>query len=323
MAQTPAAGVSTYVAYGFETTYGTGVVCSRPFGHGAKISNNMRNNMERIYSLGARNASTAVAKKFEGSASVEFVLSHASFFRGVLGSVADSAGPSPYTHTYSEANTIPSITIETGSELGSNDEISTFLGGKINTCTLTTAVGEVVRCRLEVPYKTMTLATTPLGTAPTISEDPLTFAEATLSIGGTINYVQSIEITFNNTLELLWGLGSRLASATIEKMREYNVRMTVAFSNVTQLMTKFLGASGAPTDPTTPAAQATLVLTLSNGLSTTYLRSVVITLANLYLDVDTLPKDVNEIVKEDVEGFCLSGTSIIWTNETASDDDLP
>jgi hypothetical protein len=98
--------------------------------------------------------------------------------------------------------------------------------------------------------------------------------------------------------------------------------MTVAFSDVTTLLTKFFGASGNPLDGN-PAAQATLVLTFTNGETGSDQRSFVMTFANLYLDEETLPKDVNEVIKEDVGGWSLSCTSIVYSNNTASDDDTP
>ena len=79
MAQNYVSGYASYVNYGYELTYGAGAVSARTFGHGTKITHTRRNNMERLYGLGARNATTTIAKKYEGSASVEFVLSNGSF----------------------------------------------------------------------------------------------------------------------------------------------------------------------------------------------------------------------------------------------------
>jgi hypothetical protein len=320
--------VNSYAGYGFESTYGTGVAATRPFGHGTKISWSLKNNLERIYGIGSRNATATAAKKFEGTVSVDTLLSHATWFRAVLGAVTDGGGGGPtYTHTYGEANSIPSFTLATGSELGDNDEVTTLLGCKINTCTLTAAVNEVVKVRMECPFKSISVAVSGIGSAPTISEDVFTFANGTLELpsGSTIGAVQNFELTFNNTLEMLFGIGSRTASAGVEKIREYNIKMTVAFNDVTTLLTKFLGDASAPYTPstTTPAAQATLVLTFTNGAAAGALRSLVITIANVFLDEDTLPKDPNEVIKEDVTGWAHSLTSIIWTNATSADNASP
>lgn len=328
MVQTPISGYGAYVNYGFEATYGAQAATrARTFGHGAKITVNRKNNMEKIYGLGSRNPLTAAAKKYEGSASVDFILSHGTFLRGVLGAVAD-AGGGPFTHTYTETNAIPSFTIETASELGANDEVSNLLGCKINTATLTATVGELVKVRLECPYKTETVAVAGISTQTAATEEPFTFAHGVLElpVGSTIGNVQSFELTINNTLELLWGLGSRLATNTIEKMREYTFRATVAFNDPADFISKLFGdasAPYAPLDPNTPASSATLKLTFSNLSASTALRSIVVNLVNAYIDTETLPKDVTEIIKEDVEGFALSGTSIVWTNNTAVDNVVP
>lgn len=324
MTQSIGTGWGQYVDFGYETTFGTdSSTYPRSFGHGAKITINRTNSSERVYALGNRNAQATVAKQYEGKATVEFLLNNATFLRGIFGAVAD-AGAGPYTHTYTEANVVPSITISTGSELGTNDEVTKLLGCKFDSLTLTAAVGELVKCRTEVFYKTETLATSGIGSQVAEADSPFSFAQGVLQLpsGTTIGNVQSIEITVNNTLEKVFGLGSRFPSATVEKNREYNLRMTVAFSDTTVLLTKFLGASGNPIAGT-PAESATLVLTFTNGLSSTDERTIAITLANIHLNEETLPKDINEITKEDVTGWARSGTSVVWTNNTASDSATP
>jgi hypothetical protein len=329
MVQYVVSGYASYVNYGYEATYGTAVTGTRAFGMGNKITHTRRNNMERVYGLGSRNAQANVAKKFEGTASVEFVMNNGSFFRGVLGGNADGGGAGPtYTHTYSEANTIPSFSIVTGSELGGNDEVTVLVSAKALTTTLTAAVNEVVRVRMECPYKTETLATTPVGSqvvASPYADDPFTFAQGTLELpsGSTIGNVQSFELTINNSLEGVWGLGSRIKTAEVEKVREYNIRMTVAFSDTTVLLSKFFGQATGPLTATNVGTTATLVLTFTNAGATSALRSLVITLANVYLDEECLPKDVNEVLKEDVTGWALSGTSVVWTNATTGDTGSP
>lgn len=317
MAQNPTSGYSSYVNYGFEATYGSAATGTRTFGHGAKITISRKNNMEKIFGLGARNATTTVPKQYEGSASVEFIMSNGSFFRGILGAVADG-GSAPYTHTYTETNTVPSFTIATGTELGTNDEVTALLGCKINSATITAAVGEVVKVRIECPYKTETLATSGLGSQVAETEEPFVFSEGTLSIGGTINNVQSAEVTFNNNSEGIFGLGSRFKTAEVEKQREYSVKLTVAFSDVSALLTKFFGNAAGPST-TTVAPQASLVLTFTNGLTGIDQRSVVMTFANIYFDSESLPKDVTEVIKEDVDGWALSCTSIVYSNNTQVD----
>lgn len=333
MAQSVSNGALSYTNFGFESTKGT-VAGSfpRPFGHGTKISINRKNNMERIYGLGARNASANTAKKYEGTASIEFLLgagntaiAHggASWLRAVLGAIPTDAGGGPYTHTYAESNSLVSMSIANAVELGTADYVSALIGFEVNTCNISAAVDEIVKVKLEGPYRTESLATTGIGSVVTPTEDVLTFAQGTLSVAGTtVGYVQSIDLTITNNLEFIWGLGSRYATASTPKTRTYDFKMNVVFSDVSLLLEKFFGQAApiAATDLATlnPAGVA-CVLTFTNGGATTALRSVVFTFANLYLDEHSLPIDVNEVVKEDVSGYALSCTSIIVTNNQSTD----
>jgi len=333
MAQTPASGALSYVNYGFESTEGT-VAGSfpRPFGHGTKISISRKNNMEAIYGVGARNASANVAKKYEGIASVEFLLgagqtsiAHggASWLRAVLGAVPTDGGATPYTHTYAESNTLTSFSIANAVELGTNDYVSALIGCKVNSASFSFAVDEVCKVKLDCVYRTETVATSGIGSAVTPTEVPLTFAQGTITVGGTtVGYVQSGELTVSNNVESIWGLGSRYSTASPPKTRKYDFKCTAAFSNVTLLMEHFFGTSapvGATDLATLNPAGVALVLTFTNGESGSDTRSIVFTFANLYLNEHTLPLDVNEVIKEDVTGYALSCTSIVVSNNTSTD----
>lgn len=314
MAQSVISGYGAYANFGFEATYGSAASGTRAFGHGTKLSISRKNNMDRVFGLGARNSTATVAKKYEGTATVDFLLSNASFFRAVLGTVTDGgSGPSSYTHTYSEANTVQSFSIVNGAELGTNDYVSVLTGAKVNTCTISSAVDEAVSIKLECPYKTETLATSGISSQVAVTESIFTFAQGTLSLGGsTIGNVQSVELTINNNLDGIWGLGSRIKTSQVEKTRMYDLKMTVAFSQNTDLLTKMLGSTSAPATGT-PSSVA-CVLTFTDGTT-----SIVITMANIYLNEETLPLDVNEVIKEDVTGWATSCTSIVHTNSTQTD----
>jgi hypothetical protein len=333
MAQSVSSGAYSYVNFGFESTYGT-VAASfpRPFGNGSKLSISRRNNMERVVGIGARNASATVAKKFEGVATVDFLLGAgntaiadggASWLRAVLGAVPTDAGTGPTTHTYAESNTLVAFSIQNGVELGSADYVSALVGCKVQSCTISAAVGEVVTVRLECPYRTESMATTPVAPVIAVNETPLTFAQGTLSVSGTtVGYVQSVELTITNNVEMVWGLGSRYSTAGPEKTRTYDFRMNVALSDVSLLLEKFYGkaATVAVTDLATlnPAGVA-CVLTFDNGLGTTSMRKIVFTFANLFLNEHSLNLDVNDTIKEDVTGWAHSCTNIVVSNGTTTD----
>ena len=333
MTQNISSGALSYCQFGFESSEGT-VAASfpRPFGHGTKLTINRKNNMERVFGLGARNASANVAKKYEGTCTVEFLLgagetaiAHggASWLRAVLGAIPTDAGATPYTHTYAESNTLTAFSLANAVEMGTADYVSALIGCKVNSCNITAAVDEVAKVKLDCLYRTESLATTGIGSAVVPTEVPLTFAQGTLTVNGTtVGYVQSIDLTINNNVEMIWGLGSRYSTANAAKQRQYDIKMSVVFSDVSLLLEKFYGHASpvAATDLATlnPAGVA-LVLTFDNGGATSASRKIVFTFANFYINEHSLPLDVNDVVKEDVNGYALSCTSIVVSNNTSTD----
>ena len=334
MAQSPASGAYGYVNYGFETTEGTvAATFPRPFGQGAKISISRKNNMDRVFGLGARNAAANVAKKYEGTASIEFLLGAgmtaignggASWLRAVMGAIPTDSGATPFTHSYAESNTQVSFSIANAVELGTGDYVSALIGCRVRSCTISAAVDEIANVKLDVQYRTESMATSGISVSPNMpTEEPLSFAGGTLSVNGTtVGYVQSVELTINNNVDFVWGLGSRYSTAAVPKTRTYDLKMSVKFSDVSLLLEKFYGkaATVAATDLATlnPAGVA-CVLTFDNGLTVINTRKIVFTFANLYLNEHNLPLDVNEVIAEDVSGWALSCTTIVVSNATSTD----
>jgi hypothetical protein len=274
--------------------------------------------------VGARNAQANVAKKFEGTFSMEFDLSaNSSWVRSVLGAIPTDAGAGPYTHTFAESNSVQSFSIGGGVEMGTNDAVMALIGCKTDSCEISLNVGERSRVKLDGPFRTVTLATSGIGSNVAPTEEPLPFQYGAISVAGTtVGYIQSATLTIKNNVEMVWGAGSRYGTAAPVKARQYNLKIRAAFSDESLLMEKFYGkaASIAATDLATlnPAGVA-VVLTWSNGGATTALRSVVVTLANGYFDTHDLVLDVDKITEEDLAGWALSCTSIVVTNNTATD----
>lgn len=333
MAQNVNGAQFAYAIYGFEATYGT-VAASfpRPFGQGVTLSVSEKNNFEFVYGVGARNSSVAVARKYEGNLSIEFLLGAgdtlisgggASWLRAVLGAVPTDGGAGPYTHSYAESDTLVGFSVAAGLELGTNDYVANFIGCKVNSATITTAVGEVAKVRLDCPFRTVTVANSSLATNIPSTETPLTFAQGALSVGGTtVGFVQSVELTIDNELEMGWGLGSRYSTFGTAKKRKYGFKMNVKFSDYTLLLTNFYGASAgfsASALATLNPAGVACILTFDNGLSSTSSRKIVFTFANLFLDTHDLKFDINEVVAEDITAQALSCTTIIVTNNQATD----
>jgi len=237
-------GVISWIGYGWETSYGTvATTVDKALGHGVKITSlTRRNNIEKVFSMGTRNAQALIAKKYEGALTTEHVLCSPWFFEGVLGSVA-TTGTGPYTHTFSEADTTPSLSFVNNIDLSANLSAS-LLGAKVATCSLTSAVNELVRVRMDMPYANESFSTTTTGKlVETLA--PMTFAHGLIEApnGTTLSMVQNFECTIANNPELVAGQGSRVAQAGVVKNREYSGSITMALQAATDLLHLFAGGS--------------------------------------------------------------------------------
>ena len=285
-----------------------------PFGQGVDISITRNNNAERIVGIGARNATATVNKQYSGTLTANGAVSNAWWLLGVLGTNADAGSVGAYTHTYTEANSLPSFTLKAGQELGTTDSESVLVGCRINSLTLTAAVNDALRFSIEAPYRYETLGTT-VSTNISDTEPVFTFAHGSIELpdGTTLAAIQSFELTINNNLESIYGVGSRFLTANVAKNREYNFNCTAAFKDQTALLTYFMNGTNTATAPTTGSGTeiATLELTFTNDDGDI----LDINLTGVKINEETLPQNVNEVVKENVTGWARGCTNVIYTND--------
>jgi len=316
-------GGNSICLYAFEDMDGWGVAPEShtesnatymPFGHGVEVTVSRNNNAERIYGVGNRNASATINKQYGGSFTVNGALSNAYWLLGVLGANSDAGTSGAYTHTYTEANILPSFTMKTGFELGTTDFLTALIGCVINNCTISAAVNEALKFSLEGTFRYENLSTTNI--SDNLDIEPIfTFAHGSIEMpdGTDIAAVQSFELTIVNTAEGIYGVGSRFMSKVVAKNREYNFSMTAAFNDYTDLLTYFMNGTGVATAPSSGSGTeiATLELTFTNDDGDI----LDINLTGVHLNEETLPQSVNEIIKEDVTGWARACTNIIYTND--------
>ncbi len=310
----------SWVNYGWETAYGaqTGTK-DKVFGHGVRVTSlTRRNNVESVFGIGARNAQKLKEKQFEGAISVEFNLANPWFFRGVLGAAPTTAGGGPYTHTWAESDTVVSMTLE--NNVSNEDKsVAALLGCKINTCVITAAVGELAKVRLDILYSTESHDNT---TAAIVSEtfELFTFAHGTIEIpnGTTITDIQNVELTMNNNLEQVYGLGDRTPQNCSPKNRAYTARITIPFEDEETFLEDMLyGAAGGPVTSTSITETATMELTFSNGLTGTSTRTIVLLFTGVQLDEENLPQDPTALIIEDV-ALVMRSLAVTAVNNTSA-----
>lgn len=284
------------------------------FGHGVEINVTRNNNAERIYGVGARNASATINKQFGGKVTINGSLSNAYWLLGVLGANADAGSSGAFTHTYTETNLIPSFTTKTSFELGTTDFLAALIGCKIETMTITAAVDEAVKFSLDCSYRYENISTTKISDNPEI-EPIFTFAHGSIELpdGTTLAAVQNFELTINNSNELVYGIGSRFPTSNVAKQREYNFSLTAAFKDHTALLTYFMNGTSSATAPTSGSGTeiATLELTFTNDDGDI----LDINLTGVHLDEETLNQNVGEVVKEGITGWARGLTNIVYTND--------
>lgn len=323
MGQNYIGGGATVCLYAFEDMDGWDLAAAShtksdetymPFGHGVEVSIKRNNNAERVTGVGSRNATATVNKQFAGAFTINGVLSNAYWLLGVMGANADAGTTGAYTHTYTEADILPSFTTTTSYELGTTDFATDLIGCVINTCTISAAVNEALKFNLDGTYRYENLGTTAVANLADI-EPIFTFAHGSIEMpdGTSIAAVQSFELTISNNAEPVFGVGSRFSVGTPAKAREYNFSMTAAFRDHTKLLTYFMNGTGAATAPDAGSGTeiATLELTFTNDDGDI----LDINLTGVHLNEETLPQNATEVVKEDVSGWARTCTNIVYTND--------
>lgn len=285
-----------------------------PFGQGVDISVARNNNAERITGVGARNATATISKQYSGTATINGAVTNAWWLLGILGANADAGSVGAYTHTYTETDTLPSFTTKTSFELGTTDMANVLLGCRVNSYTLTAAINEALRFSIEAPYRYETVGTTAVSNIAD-TEPVFTFAHGSIELpdGTVVAAVQSFELTINNNLEAIYGVGSRFMVDNVAKNREYNFNITAAFKDHTALFTRFLNGTNSATAPDAGSGTeiATLELTFTNDDGDI----LDFNFTGITLNEETLPQNVNEVIKENVTGWARACTNVIYTND--------
>lgn len=283
------------------------------FGQGVDANISPSNNQQRIVGVGSRNATTTVPMQYNGSLTVNGKVTNGYWLLGVLGEVTDS-GTAPYDHTYTESDSIPSMTVEVPVNLDS-DYTREVVGTVINRCTLTATVNEPVSFSLECNYRheEVTQSTTSIQSD---SFEPFTFAGGTIELpsGTPIASVQTAELTIVNNASMVYGVGSRFAQGYAPMNRQYNIRLTVRIEDF-DLLKHFFGNSSSTPQEGTDQSIADMKLDYTNNTTN---EQITVTLSNVFLNEDTLTLNPTEVIQEEVTGWANTCSSIVYTNDEAT-----
>lgn len=308
--------VLSSLAYGWETTYGTAAsTIDKPFGHGVRVTSLSRNNnTEKIQSVEDLHVQKFVAKGYEGSLGVEFFLANPWFFKAILGSVSTS-GTGPYDHTFSEANSLPSITVQNNINTDTAKRFN-LLGGVVASASITAAINEVAKVSLQIPFANEAESTATFSSTQE-TFDVFTFAEGTLELpsGTTLAKVQNVGVNITNDVEIIKGLGSRFGQEATLKGRTYTGSVTMAFQDPADLLELFYGGSTGPQDSV--SEQANMRLKFTNGLTGTNERTIELNFTGVFIDEESLPQEPGQAIMEDVS-ISMRNLQVIATNNTST-----
>ncbi len=186
------------------------------------------------------------------------------------------------------------------------------------TCTITARINELVRVRLDMLY-----ATEKEGVAvdTDVQEDfePYTFANGSLEFpnGTTISDIQEVELTINNNLEMVYGLGSRVGQQLVPKNRAYSSRISRPFEDAATFLETFYGQGTGPLTNTEVAETATMELVCTNSGAGAAERSIDFLFTGVKIDEHNMPQDPTALIVEDLPVLMRSLT-VTATNETES-----
>jgi len=326
-----------------------------PFFIGGKITSLERNNnIEVVYGFGSREPIWFVGKQFQGSFSLEGLLSSPFSLISVFPGYRQTGAGTVKTHTFTPVNGVSSLCVHNYVDLTSEpatptDESRildfTFKGCVCTSCAINASVGEVATCKLDFNYCTENQASTASamtaeGTWGTGSNDyfPYTFAHGSVTWSGLVlAEVQSVDVTINPNNELIWGFGSRMAQSALAKALEYDINVGLIFEDPFALM-NYLYANSTTTSGTTPMSDtdtATLAPSACTGQGVTMqlefnnavcgiantdaaYRSFNITFGNCVINTHSLPQSPNEMIIETVNIKAKSCTISTMDNITPS-----
>ena len=205
----PITGVNAYLVYGWESSFGSGSgTKDKVFGRGLSISNlAFSYDTDSIYELGDRKLRDVVRKRFVGSMSMTWLLSNPWFFKALLGQSSSSGTAAPYTHTFTVADSVPSMEVE----VGMRDYVLSFTGVVLNSVSIQANTNNPVQVNSSnFLYKSVSVGTiVGTGVTDTFPVYTLNNVSVELPIGTPISYVSGVNISISNNAQRIYALGDR------------------------------------------------------------------------------------------------------------------
>lgn len=151
--------------------------------------------------------------------------------KAALGALATTGGSAPYTHTYTPASTLPSLTIQFQRGTNLNNSREDFLGMKVNTMTISAEAGSEMTISFDLIGKDADTRTTNIASDFPAHDEVLHFEAGSLSLGSSFSPtsldIRSFELTLSNAIDRRNLLGSKLTGEPVfTDLREVTMTVT-------------------------------------------------------------------------------------------------
>ena len=230
-------GLDTYVIFAEDSAFGTP---GTPAGtdYVDKVSSfvgNITNNMIRVHGIGeGRNATHIVNGNLDCAGSMGWELTDPSFLQYCFIGTQTGTGTAGDPYEIAEVDEIgygagqmKTLTLETGSNGGANDDAMTYDGVSINTFTLNANLGETVKCTADWIGRTGSATTTIESYTPPANR-PLTFIDGSVTVDAdTVGALVGLSLTCNNNIFTYRTMGSRLINQPVAGVRRYEFTLTM------------------------------------------------------------------------------------------------
>lgn len=320
-------GTETYVIYAEDSAWGT---AGTPAGTDyvdkvTTFNSTITNNMTRIQGIGeGRDATSNVNGNLDCNGSMDWELTDPSFLQYCFIGLKSGAGTAGDPYEIAESNAlgydatqVNTLTLEVGSNSGSNDDVMTYDGVVINTFTVGANQGETVKCNADWMGRTATSSTT-VETYTKPANRPLTFIDGAVTVGSdTAGKLTSFSLTCANNIQTYRSMGSRLISMPVAGIRRYDFTFTMklhyddtasVLSGLEARGIVFTGVTTATT-PNTGAENTAVAVSfdLSEG-DTAGDRKIFFDLENCYFESYSQPVALEDgAIEITINGFGLAG----------------
>ena len=238
---------------GKESTFGDAVAATKDVGLVQSFTPSDKRTIEEIYASGSRIVQELVAAKFEVSWDLDVNIQNGRLFEYIFGTVGHATTSSDTKHTFTIATTLPSMTIESSFNSGS-DEVFIYDGSKVNSATVNLDTNGILKLSVSGLSQGVSTATGAASAAVISSLAVLHYKHSTLSTGtadseSSVGKLQTFNYTVENNIESVDASGTFVTQEMIASNLKMAFDFTMMFEDQTEYDI-FLGSTTPQLSPT-------------------------------------------------------------------------